>query len=323
MNLFEPAAGLRNAHLQTILPRIMRREILFRPVTERLMTPDDDFLDLAWTADPARHPSGQPVMILFHGLEGSLHSPYAHSLLFAAKTQGWLGVIMHFRGCSGEINRQARSYHSGETSDAAFFIRHVRERFPGHPLLAVGVSLGGNMLVNYLAETGAQSELTAAQVISPPLDLAACSARIEQGFSRVYQRYLLGSMKRNILKKIATLPDTLPFQPAQISGIRSLRQFDDTVTAPLHGFSNAADYYHRCSGLGKLARVETPLRIIHAADDPFMTEAVIPTAPLPAHIDYHLTQYGGHVGFISGSWRAPVFWLDHTVPAWFQTRLNP
>ncbi|WP_027250654.1 hydrolase [Photobacterium halotolerans] len=322
MHHFEPAAGLRNAHIQTILPRIIRRQARFEPLTERIQTPDDDFLDLAWTGTPSHHPAEKPVMILFHGLEGSFRSPYAHSLLFAARQQGWLGVMMHFRGCSGEINRQARSYHSGETSDATFFIRHLRERFPHNPLLAVGVSLGGNMLVNYLAETGAASELTAAQVISPPLDLAACSDRIQQGFSRVYQRYLLGSMKKNMLKKMASLPDVLPFQSEQITALRSLRQFDDAVTAPLHGFSNAEDYYQRCSGLGKLAQVTTPLRVIHAADDPFMTEAVIPRQPLPPHIEYHLTRHGGHVGFVSGTWRAPSFWLDHTVPAWFRDKLG-
>lgn len=322
MKHFQPATGLRNAHLQTILPRLFRRQALFEPLTERIQTPDDDFLDLVWTAAPEQHPAHMPIMILFHGLEGSFHSPYAHSLLFAARQQGWLGVMMHFRGCSGEINRQARSYHSGETSDARYFIDQLRERFPHHPLLAVGVSLGGNMLVNYLAETGEASGLTAAQIISPPLDLSACSSRIEQGFSRVYQRYLLGSMKKNMLKKMAALPDLLPFQTEQIAGIASLRQFDDTVTAPLHGFADAADYYQRCSGLGKLAQVQTPLRVIHAADDPFMTAAVIPTQPLPAHIEYHLTQYGGHVGFISGSWREPTFWLDQTVPAWFQKKLR-
>lgn len=319
---FEPAAGLRNAHLQTILPRMIRRQAQFEPLTERILTPDDDFLDLVWTDTPSQHPAQTPVMILFHGLEGSFRSPYAHSLLFAARQQGWLGVMMHFRGCSGEVNRQPRSYHSGETSDATFFIRHLRERFPRNPLLAVGVSLGGNMLVNYLAETGEASELTAAQVISPPLDLAACSDRIQQGFSRVYQRYLLGSMKKNVLKKMAALPEVLPFQSEQITALRSLRQFDDAVTAPLHGFSNAEDYYQRCSGLGKLSQVKTPLRVIHAADDPFMTEAVIPRQPLPAHIDYHLTRHGGHVGFISGTWREPVFWLDHTVPAWFRDKLG-
>lgn len=315
---FEPASGLRNAHLQTLLPRFLRRRPLFTPIEQRIETPDGDFLDLAWTAPAAAHPAKQPVMILFHGLEGSFHSPYANGLLHAASQQGWLGVMMHFRGCSGEINRQPRGYHSGETSDAAFFIAWLRKQFPDTPFFAVGVSLGGNMLVNYLAEKGACSDLEAAQVISPPLNLASCSERIQQGFSRVYQQYLLGSMKRNLSLKIDALPDEMPLATPQVQQISSLWQFDEQVTAPLHGFKDAADYYQRCSGIGKLQQVKARLRIIHAADDPFMTSAVIPTQPLPDNIDYHLSPFGGHVGFVSGSWRNPRFWLEETVPAWFE-----
>lgn len=317
MTPFEPANGLRNPHLQTLLPRFLRRKPLFTPVTQRIETPDGDFLDLAWTAAPDTCRAEQPVMVLFHGLEGSFRSPYANGLLHAAHNQGWLGVMMHFRGCSGEINRHPRSYHSGETSDARFFLRWLREKLPSQPFFAVGVSLGGNMLVNYLAETGTSSDLLAAQAISPPLDLAACSARIEQGFSRVYQQYLLGSMKQTLSQKLAVLPGAMPLSPDQAEQIRTLRQFDDMVTAPLHGFADADDYYQRCSGLTKLTDITTPLRIIHAKDDPFMTEAVIPAQPLPAHIVYDLCPYGGHVGFVTGSWRRPDFWLETTVPEWF------
>lgn len=149
MSQFTPASGLQNPHIQTLLPRFVRRQPLFTPVTQRLTTPDDDFLDLAWTESPTD--DSKPLMILFHGLEGSFHSPYANGLLYAAKQQGWLGVMMHFRGCSGELNRQPRGYHSGEVNDARFFITWLREQFPQRPFIAVGVSLGGNMLINYLA----------------------------------------------------------------------------------------------------------------------------------------------------------------------------
>ena len=315
---FEPASGLRNAHLQTLLPRFIRRKPLFTPVEQRIETPDGDFLDLAWTGPAAQHPVSKPIMVLFHGLEGSFHSPYANGLLHAASQQGWLGVMMHFRGCSGEINRQARGYHSGETTDATFFINWLRQQFRNTPLFAVGVSLGGNMLVNYLAEHKGKCELKAAQVISPPLNLASCSERIQQGFSRVYQQYLLGSMKKKLSRKIAALPDKMPIAASEVEEIRSLWQFDEQVTAPLHGFEDAADYYRRCSGINKLQNIQTPLRIIHAADDPFMTSAVIPTQSLPENIDYHLSPYGGHVGFVSGSLRNPDFWLEKTVPEWFE-----
>lgn len=322
MHPFTPAHGLRNAHLQTLLPRFLRRHPLFTPVTQRIDTPDGDFLDLAWTDAPEHCAPDQPVMVLFHGLEGSFHSPYANGLLHAAKQQGWLGVMMHFRGCSGEMNRLPRSYHSGETGDARFFLHWLRQQLPTQPFMAVGVSLGGNMLVNYLAETQTASDVVAAQVISPPLDLAACSERIQQGFSQVYQRYLLGSMKRNLDQKIAAHPEAMPVDTARAQQIATLWQFDEHITAPLHGFADADDYYRRCSGLSKLHQITTPLRIIHAKDDPFMTEAVIPPQPLPAHIDYHLSEHGGHVGFVTGHWRKPTFWLEHTVPAWFTQQLQ-
>ncbi|PSU49909.1 hydrolase [Photobacterium frigidiphilum] len=318
---FKPASGLKNAHLQTLLPRFIRRKPLFTPVTQRLETPDGDFLDLAWTEQP-NNDHQQPLMILFHGLEGSFCSPYANGLLHAAKQQNWLGVMMHFRGCSGEINRQPRSYHSGEINDATFFIQWLKQQFPNRPFFAVGISLGGNMLVNYLAAKGDQSGLTAAQVISPPLNLASCSERIQQGFSKVYQQYLLNSMKKNLIKKITNLPDEMPIGPQQVEKIQSLWQFDELVTAPLHGFKDAADYYQQCSGIDKLQHVKIPLRVIHAKDDPFMTEAVIPAQPLPSHVDYHLTPNGGHVGFVSGSWRNPDFWLEKTVPEWFHRHIS-
>ncbi|MGR5140788.1 hydrolase [Photobacterium sp. DNB23_23_1] len=320
--VFHPAKGLANPHLQTLLPRFLRRKPLFTPLTQRIETPDGDFLDLAWTAPLADSSPNQPVMILFHGLEGSFHSPYANGLLYAAKQQGWLSVMMHFRGCSGEVNRKPRSYHSGETSDARFFIQWLRQQLPTQPFFAVGVSLGGNMLVNYLAESGARSEITAAQVISPPLDLAACSERIQQGFSKIYQQYLLGSMKRNLSRKISALPDAMPISHQDVEQLETLWQFDEFVTAPLHGFKNATDYYQRCSGLPRLYEVAIPLRVIHAEDDPFMTEAVIPTTSLPPHIQYDLYPNGGHVGFVTGSWRQPDFWLERTVPEWFKQAIS-
>lgn len=321
MQPFTAALGLKNPHLQTLLPRFVRRQPLFTPVTQRLITPDDDFLDIAWTHPPTD--SNKPLMILFHGLEGSFNSPYANGLLHAAKQQGWLGVMMHFRGCSGELNRQPKGYHSGEINDARFFITWLRKQFPQRPLIAVGVSLGGNMLINYLAKYGDNSEIIAAQAISPPLNLASCSTRIQQGFSKIYQRYLLNSMKRTMAQRITLHHHKMPISHQQLDAINTVWQFDQYITAPLHGFIDADDYYQRCSGLTQLKHITTPLRIIHAKDDPFMTESVIPSQPLPSNIDYNLYQQGGHVGFVSGSILKPTFWLEHTVPEWFQRQLQP
>ncbi|PSU98672.1 hydrolase [Photobacterium kishitanii] len=321
MQPFTAAIGLRNPHLQTLLPRFIRRRPLFTPTMQRLEMPDGDFVDLAWTEQPDLKNHHQPLMILLHGLEGSFNSPYANGLLMAAKQQGWLGVMMHFRGCSGELNRHPQSYHSGETNDVHFFIQWLRQQFPQRPFIAVGVSLGGNVLINYIA-TYPNSELIAAQAISPPLNLASCSDRIQQGFSRIYQRYLLTSLKRTIAQKIDRQPHTMPVNQQQLASISSVWQFDQAITAPLHGFKDADDYYHRCSGLHLLANISQPLRIIHAADDPFMYRDVIPAQPLPTNIRYDLSATGGHVGFIGGSLLKPQFWLEHTVPEWFQYQLT-
>ncbi|MDD1795903.1 hydrolase [Enterovibrio sp. ZSDZ42] len=318
---FVPMKWGSNPHVQTLLPRFVRRKAVFEPVWQRIDTPDKDFLDICWTEDPEQA-HGKPVVVLFHGLAGCFYSPYANGLLNAFKQQGWLGVMMHFRGCSGLINRQARSYHSGETSDARLMLEYIQQRFPDVPRLATGVSLGGNMLVRYLAEFNHDPLIKAGCVISPPLDLGACSSRIQQGFSKVYQAYLLRSMNRTLTNKLQRHPKIGHWTSGQKVKISTLYQFDETVTAPLNAFDSAEDYYQRCSGLSVLQDIATPLKVIHAKDDPFMTQAVIPTVPLPENIDYHLTQYGGHVGFVSGTLKKPEFWLEKEVPRWLALHIK-
>lgn len=313
---FRPLRGASNPHIQTLLPRLVRRHAKLKPHWQRLDTPDGDFLDLAWSEDPeqARH---KPRMILFHGLEGSFYSPYAHGLLQAWKNKGWLGVVMHFRGCSGEPNKLQRIYHSGETEDARFFIRWLNETYGEVPTGAVGVSLGGNMLACYLGQEGEKCTLEAAVVVSAPLMLEPCAYRLERGSSRIYQRYLLDQLKGNASRKLAKYPGTLPVTLTQLKAMRRIREFDDAITSKAHGFTDALDYYRRCSGLPLLSQVRTPLLIIHAKDDPFMTPEVIPKAEdLPACVEYQLTEHGGHVGFVSGSLRHPQMWLEQRIPAW-------
>ncbi|KXF82812.1 hydrolase [Enterovibrio coralii] len=318
---FVPLKGAKNPHVQTLLPRFIRRKALFEPVWQRLSTPDGDFLDIGWTEPPAQA-KGKPVAVLFHGLAGCFYSPYANGLLNAFREQGWLGVIMHFRGCSGSLNKMPRSYHSGETSDARFFLTYLSEQFPDVPRVATGVSLGGNMLVRYLAEFNHDPLIKAGCVVSPPLNLAACSSRINQGFSKVYQAYLLRSMNRSLSNKLARHPEIGHWKSHDKVNIDTLYQFDQTVTAPLHGFEDAEDYYKQCSGLGVLHQIATPLKVVHAKDDPFMTDAVIPTEPLPDNIHYHLTEYGGHVGFVSGTLKKPEFWLEQEVPRWLALHMD-
>ncbi len=313
---FQPSWWARNAHLQTILARYLHRQRQHYQ-NERLDLPDGDFIDLAW-AMPLQD-EARPLIVLFHGLEGDVQSHYVQGMMAALHHQGWQPVLMHFRGCSGEPNRLLRAYHSGETEDAAFVLSTLRQRFPGRVMAAIGYSLGGNMLVNYLAKYH-RNPLCAAVVVSAPLQLAACADRINRGFSRVYQRYLLDRMKLNWQRKLARHRhagiDT------DINAIASLREFDNRLTAPIHGFNDADDYYRRCSGLPRLADIITPTLVLHAADDPFMTDAVIPEADaLPPAITYELSRHGGHVGFMHGApWR-PRYWLEHRIPGWLQQHL--
>ncbi|WP_145476615.1 hydrolase [Yersinia similis] len=319
---FRPLAGASNPHLQTLLPRLVRRHVQLPPYWQRLELPDGDFIDLAWSENPelARE---KPRVVLFHGLEGNFYSPYAHGLLRAWQAAGWLGVVMHFRGCSGEPNRKSRIYHSGETEDANFFLHWLQETYGQVPTAAVGVSLGGNMLACYLAKKGKNSGLRAAVVVSAPLMLEPCADRMDQGFSRVYQRYLLNQLKLNATRKLLQYPNSLPVNLFQLKKLRRVRDFDDAITAKIHGFNDAVDYYRRCSALPLLPQIRVPLLIIHAKDDPFMTAEVIPNIEtLPDNIDYQLTEHGGHVGFVGGTLKHPQMWLEQRIPAWLSPYLE-
>ncbi|WP_058910351.1 hydrolase [Entomohabitans teleogrylli] len=319
---FIPLPGARNPHLQTMLPRIIRRRLKFTPHWQRLDMPDGDFVDLAWSEDPAlaRH---KPRLVVFHGLEGSLLSPYAHGLIEAARQRGWLGVVMHFRGCSGIPNRKYRIYHSGETEDASYFLTWMTQRYGAAPTAAVGFSLGGNMLACLMAAQGEQCSLAAGVVVSAPLMLEACSYHMDKGFSRFYQHYLLNLLKGNATRKLQAYPGSLPIGLAQLRKVRRIREFDDLITARIHGFADALDYYRRCSALPVLPGVAKPMLIIHAKDDPFMDHNVIPDPQhLPDNIEYQLTEHGGHVGFVGGSWRHPQMWLEQRIPDWLTARLE-
>lgn len=319
---FVPLPWGRNPHVQTLLPLIIRRRPIFEPIWQRLNTPDGDFIDLCWTEDPNKT-KHKPVVVLFHGLAGSFHSPYANGLLHAFKKEGWLGILMHSRGCSGQPNRKPyNTYHSGEIYDARFMLEYIKTHFPEVPTAAVGVSIGGNMLVRYLAKFKHDPLIKAGCIVSAPLDLGDCSKRIQRGFSKVYESYLLYYMKRSLALKLTRHPNVGHWKHGQKIKFSSLYQYDDTVSAPLSSFKNAHDYYQQSSGISVFNTIRTPLKVIHAKDDPFMTDAVIPLAPFQNNIEYHLTQYGGHVGFVSGSLRKPSFWLEHELPRWLRQHLQ-
>ncbi|MEG3765527.1 hydrolase [Alteromonas sp. 14N.309.X.WAT.G.H12] len=316
---FTPPRWAQNPHIQTIWPRFVqkRQPVHFR--WERIETEDGDFVDLAWGPVPA---SLSGLVVMFHGLEGSIRSHYAIDTMAALSAQGWQVVMMHFRGCSGEVNRTPRAYHSGDTQDAVYILELLHQRFPGLPKVAIGFSLGGNMLLKLLGEQPDQPWLEAAMAVSPPMKLDVCSTSINQGSSRFYQGYLIRSMKKTLMKKMAMMDygSLIDLNVEQVKKLRTFRQFDDKVTAPLHGFADALDYYEKCSAFRYLGAIHCPTLIIHSLDDPFMSPQIVPQASdLSPRVTLELSEFGGHVGFMQGDIRNPTVWhpqraIDYFTP---------
>lgn len=318
---FKPAWWLRNCHLQTIFAKYLAPKRTLALSAELFALPDGDELMLHWGHV---QPNPQtPLVLLLHGLEGNIRSHYVRGMMHSLQQQGFACLLMHFRGCHGEANKLPRAYHSGDTADVGEVITMLQHRLPGVPLAAVGFSLGGNVLMKYCGEQAEQCPLQAAVAVSAPLHLSASADRINQGFSRVYQRYLLGRLKATMRRKLQQhQPFPLPLTHADIQRLRTIRQFDDRLTAPLHGFNDAADYYAKASAKPYLTRITRPCLLIHAKDDPFLAQSVIPEQPQPP-LQLLLSSHGGHVGFISGGtpWR-PVYWLERVIPAFLQQHLR-
>jgi len=305
---YTPVAWLPGPHLPTVWASTCRHAPAPPLETERLELPDGDFVDLAWTPRPADR-----VVIVLHGLEGNLQSRYVRALMTALDGTGYRGVLLQFRGCSGEPNRLDRSYHSGDTGDLAYLVDWLERRFGVAPFAAVGYSLGGNVLLKWLGERGAGAPLATAVAVSVPFDLAACADRLEEGFSRVYLRRLLASMQNKYRRKFATRPS-----PLAIDDIRRLDtfwKFDDAVTAPLHGFCDAHDYYARSSSRQYLPHIAIPCLIIQAIDDPFVPVRALPqVTELAPATTLELAAHGGHVGFVARA-------CSPSAPSWLESRI--
>lgn len=319
---FQPSIGLTNAHLQTILPKYFLSSPSFEYLYERVVTPDQDFVDLAW-AMPETKREIKAIAVLFHGLEGSAESHYIKHLVESLLDANIGSVVMHFRGCSTEPNLMPKAYHSGATYDPEFIVPFVKNRYPHLPLFGVGFSLGGNMLMKLMANCH-DLPIEASVCISAPLNLAASSASINHGFSNVYQRHLMKSMKRNLLAKmkVVDMSKSLKVSVEQISKMRTFLEFDDHITAVLHGFKDARDYYQKCSALLDLPNIKKPTLIIHAQDDPFMDKQVIPTPSLiNENVAYELSLHGGHVGFINALFGSQQLWLPSRITSFINEQL--
>ncbi|MFT5434926.1 MAG: putative alpha/beta-fold hydrolase [Myxococcota bacterium] len=293
---------------------------------ERIELDDGDFLDLdfidvlgqSWAALG----NSSPICLVLHGLEGSSRAGYACETYRRLAHAGIRPVGFNFRGCSGQPNRLARSYHSGETADPRLVIAWLKHRFGGVLIGAIGFSLGGNVLLKHLGESGLACGLDAAAVVSVPFDLGACSDALGRGFSRIYQRDLLGALRRKLLPRRRLIEGQCDFERGL--NATDFRTFDDAITAPIHGIASADAYYQTCSSGRFLSRIEIPVGLVQSLDDPFVPATSVPRQVIAdnPNLTTFFTTGGGHVGFVSGApWRR-TFWAEKTAAGFISNRLT-
>jgi len=322
---------LPGGHLQTVYSATFAPQQSLNYRRERWDTTphgvaDGDFIDVdnvtQDTLPPLREEtvtSVTPTLVVFHGLEGSSQSPYALALMHRCREHGWNGMVVHFRGCSGEINRLPRAYHSGDAAEIDWVLRKVKARIGAAPLYAAGVSLGGNALLKWLGERGsaAATLVRAAAAVSAPLDLMASGDALGRGFNLVYARHFLATMKRKSLIKLQQHPGI--FDAAAVARSRTLREFDNLVTAPLHGYRDTDDYWTRASSKPGLVDVRVPALLINARNDPFLPAQALPVrrqVSSSVHLDF--PQHGGHVGFSSQRFPGRAEWLPQRIFHFFE-----
>ena len=341
---YRAPAWLPGGHLQTIYANLLIRVPPIASRRERLELPDGDFLDFDWIdgtagalkdsfqyllegySDPLRTKvrvrSNAPVVVLFHGLESSADSPYARALMTQVRARGWHGMVAHFRGCSGEDNRLPRAYFAGDSADIERVLRHVKSRHADAPLYAVGVSLGGNALLKWLGEQGeaARTLVERAAGISAPLDLTAAGNTLDQGFNRrVYTARFLSTLKAKALRKAARFPGVLDARA--IAAATTFREFDTLVTARLHGFRDAEDYWLKVSSKPLLKFIAVPTLVINARNDPFMPAWALPSsADASPSVILEQPASGGHVAFPCGPFPGNLGWLPWRLIRHFDSR---
>lgn len=326
---FRPAWWLPGAHAQTIAGRYVRPPHGVHYRRERLETPDGDFLDLDFATVDGAPAAGDdaPLCVIIHGLEGSAQSSYVLETSRALAEHGIRAVAMNFRSCSGEPNRTARFYHAGETGDLGHLLDVLAARYPRATLLGTGFSLGANVLLKYLGERGASSLIRAAAAISIPFDLGRGADKLAASFmGRVYTRHFVRRLADKYrVKRRAGLPmNGIELDERLLRTWRSFRDFDDAVTARLHGFRDADDYYTRSSSAQYLHAIRVPTLLVHALDDPFVDERAIPHDAIAGNPMLHaaFTEHGGHVGFIAGTPARPRFWAEREAARFLAPRVG-
>lgn len=318
INPYRAPLWLPGGHAQTIIPaRVLPApSVAYR--RERWDTPDGDFIDVDFVTPEPGSPNA-PLMALFHGLEGDSRSHYARLLMQGCSRRSWLGMVVHFRGCSGEANRLPRAYHSGDSEEIDWILRRIATRWPQARRFAVGVSLGGNVLAKWAGEHGRQANaiVSACATVSAPFDLVAGGRALDRGINVIYSRMFLQTMRKKAIAKSQRFPGL--FDARKVAASRSMYAFDDAYTAPVHGFAGALDYWRRASAKPLLAAIAVPTLALNARNDP-----MVPAHSLPGHgeISRHVRQeapaQGGHVGFFARDRSSDRWYLRERIFHFFQ-----
>lgn len=321
MNNFKAAYGLKNRHLQTLYSSFFRKKKNLDFEIERFILSDKDFLEAYWLNKPSKN-DNKPIVIIFHGLQGSYLSPYINGIMSSLENSSFSCVLMHFRSCSGKINNRLASYHSGQTSDAREFIRSIKKRFKSNDLFALGYSLGGNVLLKLLGEDGQETPFKAAISICAPLDLGICADSISKGFSKVYEYIILKTLKKDLLIKyeIYDVEKITKLKKEDVKKIKTIKEFDEKYTSKIFNFKTSKNYYNLSSSKQYLKYIKIDTLLIHSRNDPFMNKDVLPLKnDLSSCVSIKVHKDGGHIGFISGTIFKPIYYLDKRIISYFKT----
>ena len=318
---FKPDWRLSNRHLQTIWPQFNRPQLNIPYEIKQLDLPDGDFVDIYWCelTGQSFNPR-QPVVIFMHGIGGNFNSHYVPSMIQSLQSHGFRVAFLHARGCSGRPNRLPATFHAADTSELSHLVQTIRARYPNAPIAALGMSLGGSILLKWLSENSDKNPLSAAVAISVPFDLSGTADALNKGFARVYQQFIL---KR--LKSVATIKATrfeLPVPLQDVLRISTIRRYDDLVTARANGFGNVDHYYRVASCRQYLGAINTPTLIINAKDDPFVPSHCLPgTSEISSCITLELSRQGGHAGFIQDKHASRLRYCETRVPRFMNDHL--
>ena len=315
-SVYRPSRWLPGPHAQTIWASRFRSTPSPDTKREQVELDDDDFLNLYWLTQ-----GNGPIVIIVHGLEGDSSSNNVKAMFDVVRKNGWNGVLLLNRNCGGFSNRLQRTYHAGETGDLDFVVNLVKKRFPDVPLMLYGYSLGGNTMLKWLGEKGDHAGISAAAAVSIPFDLASSTAILDKGFSQIYQKHFVDLMREAAKRKFRDLAPL--FNPGDLNKIKTLREFDEKVTAPLHGFVNADQYYSESSCKQFLKNICVPTLIMNSLDDPFLERNTFPgPKEVSDMVELEFHQNGGHAAFITGSIWKYFSWIETRIPEFFKKQME-